>query len=121
MQICGKRMPMYAVNPTNNMKVLELVMHNGVNPVTGDRIVKTSIDFDTATYEEIVEEYDRVLRYVVRREEEYWNTIMAVHNALGLGPPLLKRASGRLPGERRRRLRRRLPLQRRGYAISAAT
>ena len=114
MQICGKRMPMYAVNPTNNMKVLELVMHNGVNPVTGDRIVKTSIDFDTATYEEIVEEYDRVLRYVVRREEEYWNTIMAVHNALGLVHPLLKRASGRLPGERRRRLRRRLPLQRRG-------
>ena len=89
MDICGKRMPMYAVNPTNNMKILELVMHNGVNPVTGDLIIKSHIDFENATFEEILEEYDRMLRYVVRREEEYWNTIMAVHNALGLVHPFL--------------------------------
>jgi pyruvate-formate lyase len=39
MQICGKRMPMFSVANTNNPKIFELVLNNGVNPVTGDKLV----------------------------------------------------------------------------------
>lgn len=89
MQICGKRMPMFSVANTNNLKILELVVNDGVNPITGDRIVESRLDFETATYEQIVAEYDRITRYIVRREEVYWNMLMAVHNDLGLVHPFL--------------------------------
>ncbi len=89
MQICGKRMPMYAVPHTNNLKIFELVMNNGINPVTGDRLVDSQLDFDTATYDQILKEHSRILHYIIRREEEYWNAIMLVHNQLGLVHPIM--------------------------------
>ncbi len=89
MQICGKRMPMYAVPHTNNLKILELVMNNGVNPITGDKLYEPKIDFVNATYEQIVDEYDRVTHYIIKREEDYWNVIMAVHNEIGLVHPFM--------------------------------
>ena len=89
MQICGKRMPMYAVANTNNLKILELVVNNGVNPITGDRIIDSKLDFENATYEQIVAEYERIEAHIVKREEDYWNVIMAVHNDLGLVHPFL--------------------------------
>jgi pyruvate-formate lyase len=89
MQICGKRMPMYAVPHTNNVKIFELVLHGGVNPVTGDRLVEGGLDLERATYEEIVAEVKRVTDLVVRRQEEYWNTLMLIHNELGLVHPFM--------------------------------
>lgn len=89
MQICGKRMPMYAVANTNNLKILEIVLNNGVNPVTGDKLFDTRVDARIASYEDIVAEYDRLLHYIVKREEDYWNVIMAVHNNLGLVHPFM--------------------------------
>lgn len=89
MQLCGKRMPMYAIPHTNNLKIFELVMNDGVNPVTGDRLVEPAIHFNNAGYDEIFREYSRVMHLIVRREEEYWNAIMLVHNALGLVHPFM--------------------------------
>lgn len=89
MQICGKRMPMYAVPHTNNLKIFELVLYQGVNPVTGDKLLDVKIDMNTATFEQIVEEYNRVQDIIIKREEEYWNTIMLVHNDLGLVHPIM--------------------------------
>ena len=89
MQICGKRMPMYAVPHTNSLKILELVLDGGVNPVTGDKLVDVNIDVEQASFHEIIEEYKRVTGIIARREEEYWNTIMLVHNDLGLVHPFM--------------------------------
>jgi len=89
MQICGKRMPMYAVPHTNNLKIFELVLNNGVNPVTGDKLIDVRTDMETASFEQIVDEYKRAMRIIVRRQEEYWNTIMLVHNELGLVHPFM--------------------------------
>ncbi|MBN1592607.1 MAG: hypothetical protein JW941_05095 [Candidatus Coatesbacteria bacterium] len=89
MQICGKRMPMYAVPHTNSLKILEIVLNGGVNPVTGERLIDVKLDAENAGYAEIIEEYKRVTAVVARREEEYWNTIMLVHNDLGLVHPFM--------------------------------
>ncbi len=89
MQICGKRMPMYAVPHTNNLKVFELMMYNGVNPITGDKLIDPMIDFENATFEQMVAEYSRIMHVIVKREEDYWNTIMVVHNSLGLVHPIM--------------------------------
>lgn len=89
MQICGKRMPMYAVANTNNLKIFELVLNDGVNPVTGDKLVDVKIDLNKASYDEIIEELKRVTGLIIKREEEYWNTIMLVHNELGLVHPFM--------------------------------
>ena len=89
MQICGKRMPMYAVPHTNNLKIFELVLNGGINPVTGDKLLDVKIDIVKASYDEIVAEYKRVQDIIVSREEEYWNTIMLVHNDLGLVHPIM--------------------------------
>src|SRR5665648_1049440 len=53
MQICGKRMPMYAVPHTNNLKILELVLNNGINPITKDKLVESNLDVDNASYEPV--------------------------------------------------------------------
>ncbi len=84
MQICGKRMPMYAIPHTNNLKILELVLNKGVNPVTDDKLIDVKIDPKNATFDEIVEEYKRIMDIVVKTEEEYWNSIMVIHNDIGL-------------------------------------
>ncbi|MBN2569907.1 MAG: hypothetical protein JXB42_10810 [Deltaproteobacteria bacterium] len=89
MQICGKRMPMYAVPHTNNLKIFELVLNGGINPVTGDRLLDAKIDINSAGFDEIVAEYNRVQDIIIKREEEYWNTIMLVHNDLGLVHPIM--------------------------------
>ncbi len=89
MQMCGKRMPMYAVPHTNNLKIFELMMYDGVNPVTGEKLLDTAINFETATYEQICREYSRLMYVIVKREEDYWNTIMVVHNKLGLVHPIM--------------------------------
>ena len=89
MQICGKRMPMYSIPHTNNLKIFELMMHNGVNPMTGDKIIDTQIDFETATYEQMVAEYGRLQDYIIENEQKCWNVIMLVHNELGLVHPIM--------------------------------
>ena len=89
MQICGKRIPMYSVPHTNNLKIFELVLHQGINPVTGDKLLDVKIDVNTVSLEQIVEEYNRVQEIIIKREEEYWNTIMLVHNELGLVHPIM--------------------------------
>ena len=89
MQICGKRMPMYAVPHTNNLKIFELVLNGGINPITGDRLIDVKIDINTATFEDIVDAYNRATDTIIQREEEYWNTIMLVHNDLGLVHPFM--------------------------------
>jgi formate C-acetyltransferase/4-hydroxyphenylacetate decarboxylase large subunit len=89
MQICGKRMPMYAIPHTNNLKILELVLNKGVNPVTGDKLLDVCIEPETAAYDAIVAEYNRVQEIIVQRQMEYWNTIMLVHNDIGLVHPFM--------------------------------
>lgn len=84
MQICGKRMPMYAVPHTNNLKILELVLNNGINPITKDKLVESNLDVDNASYEQIVQEYKNVQEIIIKRQQAYWNTIMLVHNDIGL-------------------------------------
>ncbi len=84
MQLCGKRMPMYAVPHTNNLKILELVLHGGVNPMTGNKLIDVSLDAAHASFDDIVREYSQAMHTILKREEEYWNTIMLVHNNLGL-------------------------------------
>ncbi len=89
MQICGKRMPMYAVPHTNNLKILELVLNKGKNPITGEELVQVRIDPTLAQYEEILDEFKRVTELIVERQTDYWNTIMLVHNNLGLVHPFM--------------------------------
>ena len=82
-------MPMYAVPHTNNLKIFELVMNNGINPVTGDKLIKVSIDVEKATYNEILTEFKMATAYIIKKEEEYWNAIMLVHNDMGLMHPFM--------------------------------
>lgn len=89
MQICGKRMPMYAIPHTNNLKLLELVLNNGVNPITNEKLIDPEIDINTASFDEIMEEYKRVTALVLQKQEEYWNAIMLVHNEIGLVHPFM--------------------------------
>lgn len=89
MQLCGKRMPMYAIPHTNNLKILELLLNEGVNPITRDKLLDVQIDLGNASFKDIVNEYKRLTTFVIRREEEYYNTIMLVHNALGLVHPFM--------------------------------
>ncbi len=89
MQICGKRMPMYAVANTNNLKIFELVLNDGVNPITGDKLIDVNLDLKTATLDDIIEEYKRITEIIVKREEEYWNLCMLVHNEIGLVHPFM--------------------------------
>jgi indoleacetate decarboxylase len=89
MQICGKRMPMYAIPHTNNLKILELILHGGVNPVTGDKLIEVKTDIEHASYEEIMNEYKSASEYIIRNEEECWNIIMLEHNRLGLVHPFM--------------------------------
>lgn len=89
MQISGKRMPMYSVPHTNNLKILELVLNNGINPTTGDKLIDSSLDLERATVDDIFNEYCRLMRIILEKEEKFWNTIMVVHNDLGLVHPFM--------------------------------
>ncbi|RLI25792.1 MAG: hypothetical protein DRO52_03525 [Candidatus Hecatellales archaeon] len=88
MQICGKRMPMYAVNATNFPKILNLILFDGVNPVTGDKLLETGIKAEEASFEELKEAWKKMLKEIVKKEAKYWNIIMAVHNKIGIVHPL---------------------------------
>ena len=90
MQICGKRMPMYAANPSSNLKMFELAINDGVNPVTGDRLVDADgFRLEDATFDEIVDKYRRTEHYIAACEERCENIIMEVHNSLGLVQPYM--------------------------------
>jgi indoleacetate decarboxylase len=84
MQMVGNRFPMYAIPHTNNLKILELILNNGVNPVTGDKLIQTSKDIEAMTYEEIEAEYIRVTKEIVQNEEICCNIIMAAHRESNL-------------------------------------
>lgn len=83
----GERVVLSACHVSNEEN--ELVMNGGVNPVTGDKLINSEIDFETAAYEEIEWEYSRMMHHIIAREEEYWNAIMLVHNNLGLVHPIM--------------------------------
>ena len=83
----GERVVLSACHVSNEEN--ELVMNGGVNPVTGDKLINSEIDFETAAYEEIEREYSRMMHHIIAREEEYWNAIMLVHNNLGLVHPIM--------------------------------
>ncbi len=83
----GERVVLSACHVSNEEN--ELVMNGGVNPVTGDKLINSEIDFETAAYEEIEREYSRMMHHIIAREEEYWNAIMLVHNNLDLVHPIM--------------------------------
>ncbi len=89
MQISGKRMPMFAISNTNNLKILEIVLNKGINPATGDKLADVRLDPENCTLEEIKNEYKRITEHVAEREMDYWNTIMMVHNDMGLVHPIM--------------------------------
>ena len=65
------------------------MLNGGINPVTGERLIDSRIDPANASYEQLVDEYKRIQEIIIMREEEYWNTIMLVHNDLGLVHPFM--------------------------------
>ena len=89
MNIYGKRMPQWVVQHFNGVKILELVLNDGINPITGDKLVDTGIKVKEASFEEIKRAWIRVMTLVVKKETEYWNTAMVVKNKIGLVLPLL--------------------------------
>jgi len=89
MQLCGKRMPMYAIPHTNNLKILELVLGGGINPVTGDELLDIGVDVDRSSFAELVAAYEQAMALIVQRQTAYWNTIMLAHNAMGLVHPFM--------------------------------
>lgn len=89
MNICGKRVPQWDPSIWNAAKVLELVLNDGVNPVTGDKLAETGIKIEEASYEEIKEAWKRVAKLVVSKTVEYWNIAMSVKNRIGLVLPIL--------------------------------
>lgn len=84
MQMIGNRFPMYAIPHTNNLKILELILNNGVNPITKEKLVTLSKDVEDMTYEEIIAEYEKITRKIVRKEEECFNIIMMAHRESNL-------------------------------------
>jgi formate C-acetyltransferase/4-hydroxyphenylacetate decarboxylase large subunit len=88
MQISKKRMPMYTVAHTNFPKILNLILFNGVNPITGEKLIETGIKAEEASFEELKEAWKEKLREIVKKEAKYWNIIMVVHNKIGIVHPL---------------------------------
>ncbi len=88
MQICGKRAPMHAILHFNMPKILELIIFKGVNPVTGEKVLDIQIDPDTASFEEIVQEFKRIVDLLARKFAEIENIRALVKNQMGLVLPL---------------------------------
>lgn len=84
MQIPGKRFPMYAVPHTNNLKILELVLNNGKNPITGDQLIAVSKPIEEMTYDEIEAQYMKTMDEIVKKEEISCNIIMSAHRESNL-------------------------------------
>jgi len=84
MQIVGKRFPMYAIPHTNNLKILELILNNGINPITKDKLIIMSKSIEDMTYDDIQAEYIRITREIIRKEEVCCNIIMTAHRESNL-------------------------------------
>jgi indoleacetate decarboxylase len=89
MNIPGKRPPQWCFPNFNAGKALELVLNDGINPATGDKLVETGLKIQEASYEDIKEAWKRVMDVVERTQAQYWNTAMVVKNKMGLVLPLL--------------------------------
>ncbi len=89
MNICGKRVPQRSPTMINCVKLMELVLNDGVNPVTGDKLIDTGIRIEQASYEEIKEAWKRVVGIIVSKIAEYRNLAMSIQNKIGLTLPLL--------------------------------
>ena len=86
-QLPGKRMPQWIAPQFNAAKILELVLNDGVNPVTGTKLIDTGIKVETATYEEIREAFKNAMGLVVTKEAEYWNLAMCTKLKMGITLP----------------------------------
>jgi indoleacetate decarboxylase len=60
----------------NHGKLLDLVMSDGADPVTGIRVFEPCAP---ATYEEVVASYRDKMHRAVRTWQQYWNYVMAAH------------------------------------------
>ena len=84
MQVCGKRAPMHAINHFSMPKILELVLNNGANPMNGQKIVDTQIDADTASFDDILREFKRIVNLACKTFVEIENIRALVKNEVGL-------------------------------------
>jgi len=89
MNISGKRMPQWVVQHFNAVKILELVLNDGINPASGDKLADTGMKIKEASFEDIKRAWISVMTLIVKKETEYWNTAMVVKNNIGLVLPLL--------------------------------
>jgi formate C-acetyltransferase/4-hydroxyphenylacetate decarboxylase large subunit len=89
MNIPGKRPPQWCFPNFNAGKALELVLNDGLNPSTGDKLIDTGLKIQNASYDEIKEAFKTVMETVQSTQAQYWNTAMVVKNKMGLSLPLL--------------------------------
>lgn len=88
MNIVGKKPPQWVVPHFNAPKLLEIVLNDGINPVTGDKLFDTGIKAEEASYEEIKQAWKRLVKVLAETATQYWNTAMVVKNSIGLVLPL---------------------------------
>ena len=84
-----QRPPQWCVAHFNALKLFEIVLNDGINPVTGDKLFETQIRAEEASYEQIKEEWIRLVRVLLKKEADYWNIAMVIHNKMGLTLPFL--------------------------------
>ncbi len=85
----SKRPPQWSIPYLNAVKVLELALNDGVNPVTGDKLIETGVKIDEASFDEIKKAWERALVLIIGKETEYWNIAICVKNKVGLVVPFL--------------------------------
>ena len=88
MNISGKKPPQWCVPHFNAPKLLEIVLNDGVNPVTGDKLFETGTKVEEDSYEEIKEAWKRLVKILVEKVTQYWNIAMVVKNEMGIVLPL---------------------------------
>ena len=86
-QLPHKRLPQWIAPQFNATKILELVMNNGVNPKTGNKLMDIDLDIETASYEEIIKIFKDVMGLVIKKEAEYWNIAMLTKLRMGIYLP----------------------------------
>ena len=87
MNISGKKTPQWCVPHFNALKLLEIVLYDGINPVTGDKLFDTGIQAEEASYEEVKEAWKRLVRILVGKITKYWNIAMCLKNEMGIVLP----------------------------------
>lgn len=87
-QLPHKRLPQWIAPQFNAAKILELVLNDGVNPTTGNKLMDTGIEVEKASFEEIKEAFKRAMGLVIKKETEYWNTAMCTKLRMGITLPL---------------------------------